>query len=91
VAPNRLEHDADLPLTITSTDLLTLSVPTNKVTQNLTKKRPEEDDFMNRFIFSVETAGAMDAEDILMINLRVLKEKLNDLADSQTAIKEQGE
>ena len=38
-----------------------------KVTQNLMKKRPEDDDYvtvehnMNRFIFSVETAGAMDA------------------------------
>jgi len=68
-----------------------------KVTQNLMKKRPEDDDFvkvehnMNRFIFSVETAGAMDAEEILMSSLRVLKEKLNDLADRLTAIKEQGE
>lgn len=47
------------------------------------KKRPEDDDFVtvvpstDRFIFSVEGTGAMDAEDILMSALRVLKDRLN--------------
>lgn len=54
--------------------------------QNSMKKRPEDDDFVSitqsedRFIFLVESTGAMDAEDIVMSSLRVLKDKLQYLA-----------
>lgn len=64
------------------------------VKQILLKARPEDDDFvtvehnMERFIFSVETAGAMDAEEIFMSSMRVLKEKLNELALKVNDIKE---
>ncbi|EED94547.1 RP3A,-like protein to dna-directed RNA polymerase II third largest subunit, partial [Thalassiosira pseudonana CCMP1335] len=54
-----------------------------KTVQNAMKKRPEDDDFVNvvqstdRFVFSVESTGAMDAEEILLSSLRVLKDRLN--------------
>lgn len=57
-----------------------------RLTQESMKKRPEDDDFVtitqatDRFIFSVETTGSMDAEVIFMSALRVLKDRLNDLA-----------
>ncbi len=57
-----------------------------KVLQDTMKKRPEDEDFVtvehstDRFIFSVEGTGAMDAEEILMSSLRVLKDRLNYLA-----------
>lgn len=50
------------------------------------KKRPEDDDFVSviqstdRFIFNVETTGAMDADEIVMSSLRVLRRKLDGLA-----------
>lgn len=56
------------------------------IVQASMKKRPEDDDFVtvehsnDRFIFSVEGTGAMDAEDILMSALKVLKDRLNYLA-----------
>ena len=49
------------------------------------KKRPEDDDFVtvehstDRFIFSVEGTGAMDAEEVLMSSLRVLKDRLKNV------------
>lgn len=55
-------------------------------TQNFMKKRPEDEDFVkvtqstDRFVFSVETTGAMDAEEIVISSLRVLKDRLNYLA-----------
>lgn len=54
--------------------------------QESMKKRPEDDDFVvvkqstDRFIFNVETTGAMDAEEIVVSALRVLRNKLNYLA-----------
>lgn len=57
-----------------------------KTTQTAMKKRPEDDDFVkcvqstDRFIFSVESTGSMDADEILMSSLRVLKERLSYLA-----------
>ena len=57
-----------------------------KVLQNSMKKRQEDEDFVtvehsqDRFIFSVEGTGAMDAEEVLMSSLRVLNERLNYLA-----------
>lgn len=57
-----------------------------KVTQNAMKKRAEDEDFVtvtqstDKFIFTVESTGAMDAEEILMSALRVLKDRLNYLA-----------
>ena len=62
--------------------------------QNALKRRPEDDDFVtvkpstDRFIFSVESTGAMDAEEILLAALKVLKKKLNDLARELETIKE---
>jgi len=57
-----------------------------QVTQSAMKKKPEDEDFVtvkqstDRFIFTVESTGAMDAEEILMSSLRVLKDRLNYLA-----------
>ena len=65
-----------------------------KLRQNSLKKRPEDDDFvtvehnMNKFIFSLESTGAMDVEEIFMSSLRVLKEKLNELANKVQYMKD---
>jgi len=65
-----------------------------RVTQNMMKKRPEDDDFVtvehstDKFIFSVETTGSMDAEEILMASLRVLKDKLNYMAQEVEKLKD---
>lgn len=65
-----------------------------KVAQNAMKKRPEDDDFVrvvqstDRFVFSVESTGAMDAEEILMSSLRVLKDRLNYLAAEVEKLKD---
>ena len=58
------------------------------------KKRPEDEDFVtvvpstDKFIFSVESTGAMDAEDILLSSLRVLKDRLNYLAAEVEKLKD---
>ena len=58
------------------------------------KRRPEDDDFVtitprqDKFVFSVETTGAMDVDEILKASLKVLKKKLNDLARELETIKE---
>lgn len=58
------------------------------------KKRFEDDDFVtitpstDRFIFSLESNGCMDADEIFMSSLRVLKEKLNYLAQETENLKE---
>ena len=50
------------------------------------KKRPEQPDFvrvvprLDRFIFNVESTGAMDAQEIVLAALRVLKKRLTYLA-----------
>mmetsp|Transcript_27758 Transcript_27758/g.41445 ORF Transcript_27758/g.41445 Transcript_27758/m.41445 type:complete len:324 (-) Transcript_27758:46-1017(-) len=65
-----------------------------KMTQNAMKKRPEDDDFVtvehstDRFVFSVETTGAMDAEEVLMSALKVLKDKLTYLATEVEKLKD---
>jgi DNA-directed RNA polymerase II subunit RPB3 len=65
-----------------------------KMTQHAMKKRPEDDDFVtvehstDKFVFSVETTGAMDAEEVLMSALRVLKDKLNYLAAEVEKLKD---
>ncbi len=65
-----------------------------KTTQEAMKKRPEDEDFVSvvqstdRFIFSVESTGAMDAEDILLSSLRVLKDRLNYLAAEVEKLKD---
>jgi DNA-directed RNA polymerase II subunit RPB3 len=62
--------------------------------QNALKRRKEDDDFVtvtpstDRFIFSVETTGCMDADEVLMAALKVLKKRLNDLARELETIKE---
>ena len=62
--------------------------------QRAMKKRPEDDDFVtvvqstSKFIFSVEGTGAMDAEDILLSSLRVLKDRLNYLAQEVENLKD---
>lgn len=64
--------------------------------QRAMKKRPEDDDFItirhskDRFIFTIETTGAMDAEEVLLTALKVLKKRLNDLARELETIKEMG-
>lgn len=65
-----------------------------KYCQQAMKKRPEDDDFVtvvqstDRFIFSVESTGAMDAEEILLSSLRVLKDRLNYLAQEVENLKD---
>lgn len=54
-----------------------------KFTQNAMKKRPEDEDFVtvtpstSRFIFHVESTGAMDADEIVKSALKVLRNRLN--------------
>jgi DNA-directed RNA polymerase II subunit RPB3 len=58
------------------------------------KKRKEDEDFVtvtqstDRFMFSVESTGAMDAEEILLSSLRVLKDRLNYLAQEVENLKD---
>ena len=65
-----------------------------KMAQEAMKKRPEDEDFVSvvhstdKFVFSVESTGAMDAEDILLISLRVLKDRLNYLAAEVEKLKD---
>ena len=65
-----------------------------KVAQEAMKKRPEDDDFVNvvqstdRFVFTVESTGAVDAEDIVLSSLRVLKDRLNYLAAEVEKLKD---
>ena len=65
-----------------------------KMAQEAMKKRPEDDDFVHvvqstdRFVFSVESTGAMDAEDIFLSSLRVLKDRLNYLAAEVEKLKD---
>jgi DNA-directed RNA polymerase II subunit RPB3 len=64
--------------------------------QRAMKKRPEDYDFItvrhskDKFIFTVESTGAMDAEEVLLAALKVLKKRLNDLARELETIKEMG-
>ena len=63
-------------------------------TQEAMKKRKEDEDFVtvmpstDRFIFSVETTGAMDADEIVLSALRVLKDRLNYLAQEVENLKD---
>lgn len=65
-----------------------------KMAQEAMKKRPEDEDFVSvvhstdKFVFSVESTGAMDAEDILLSSLRVLKDRLNYLAAEVEKLKD---
>mmetsp|Transcript_12418 Transcript_12418/g.28744 ORF Transcript_12418/g.28744 Transcript_12418/m.28744 type:complete len:157 (+) Transcript_12418:288-758(+) len=62
--------------------------------QNAMKKRPEDDDFVrvvqstDKFLFSVESTGAMDADEIILSSLRVLKDRLNYLAQEVENLKD---
>lgn len=62
--------------------------------QESIKKRKEDDDFVtvvpstDKFIFSVESTGAMDADEIVMSALNVLKERLNYLAQEVENLKD---
>ncbi|KAL3894642.1 MAG: hypothetical protein SGARI_007673 [Bacillariaceae sp.] len=57
-----------------------------EVFQNTLKKRPEDDDF--KFIFTVEGTGAMSAQEIVLAALKVLKDKLNYLAQEVENLKD---
>lgn len=65
-----------------------------KFTQDAMKKRKEDPDFVSVtqsdsiFMFSVESTGAMDAEEILLSSLRVLKDRLNYLAQEVENLKD---
>jgi DNA-directed RNA polymerase II subunit RPB3 len=65
-----------------------------KFCQEGMKKRREDPDFVtvtqseNVFMFSVESTGAMDAEEILLSSLRVLKDRLNYLAQEVENLKD---
>jgi DNA-directed RNA polymerase II subunit RPB3 len=62
--------------------------------QQTLKKRLEDEDFVkvtpseDKFIFSVESTGAMDAQEIVMSALRVLKDKLMYLQQEVENLKE---
>lgn len=64
------------------------------VIQCAMKKEPEDDDFVScvqstdRFLFCVESSGAMDADEIVMSALRVLKDRLNYLAQEVENLKD---
>jgi DNA-directed RNA polymerase II subunit RPB3 len=65
-----------------------------KQCQAAMKKRPEDEDFVkvepatDRFLFTVESTGAMDADEIVMSALRVLKDRLNYLAQEVENLKD---
>lgn len=58
------------------------------------KKRKEDDDFVtvehstDKFIFNVESTGVMDADEIVMSALKVLKERLTYLANEVENLKD---
>jgi DNA-directed RNA polymerase II subunit RPB3 len=62
--------------------------------QDFLKKRKEDDDFVtiqhstDRFIFTVESTGSMDADEIVMSALRVLKDRLTYLANEVENLKD---
>jgi DNA-directed RNA polymerase II subunit RPB3 len=65
-----------------------------KMHQDSLKRRKEDDDFVriehstDKFIFSVESTGCMDADEIVMSALRVLKDRLNYLAQEVENLKD---
>jgi DNA-directed RNA polymerase II subunit RPB3 len=65
-----------------------------KYMQESMKKRKEDDDFVtvtpstDRFVFSVETTGCMDAEEVVLAALRVLKKRLTYLAQELETLKD---
>ena len=65
-----------------------------KFHQDSLKKRKEDDDFVkiehstDKFIFNVETTGSMDADEIVMSALRVLKDRLTYLANEVENLKD---
>lgn len=65
-----------------------------KFIQTAMKKKPEDDDFVvveqstDRFLFFVESTGCMDADEIVMSALRVLKDRLNYLAQEIENLKD---
>jgi len=75
-------------------EMATFTEDLNEVQKSM-KKRQEDDDFVSvvhstdRFVFSVESTGAMDAEDILLSSLRVLKDRLNYLAAEVEKLKDE--
>ena len=62
--------------------------------QDAMKKRPEDDDLVtvvqstDKFLFNVETTGAMDADEVVLSSLRVLKDRLNYLAQEVENLKD---
>lgn len=62
--------------------------------QDAMKKRMEDDDFVtvvhssDKFIFAIESTGAMDADEIVLSALRVLKDRLNYLAQEVENLKD---
>lgn len=65
-----------------------------KYHQDSLKKRKEDDDFVSithstdKFIFNIEGTGAMDADEVVMSALRVLKDRLNYLAQEVENLKD---
>lgn len=74
-------------------DICTYTEDLHEYQQSI-KKRKEDDDFVrvepsqDKFIFSVESTGAMDADEIVMSALRVLKDRLNYLAQEVENLKD---
>jgi DNA-directed RNA polymerase II subunit RPB3 len=62
--------------------------------QQAMKLRKEDDDFVSmtpstdKFIFTVESTGAMDAEEIVFAALRVMKKKMTQLAQELESLKD---
>lgn len=63
-------------------------------TQQAMKARKEDDDFVtvtqstDKFVFTVESTGAMDAEEIVLAGLRVLKKRMTYLAQELENLKD---
>eukprot|EP00559_Dactyliosolen_fragilissimus_P001695 CAMPEP_0184858542 /NCGR_PEP_ID=MMETSP0580-20130426/3630_1 /TAXON_ID=1118495 /ORGANISM="Dactyliosolen fragilissimus" /LENGTH=288 /DNA_ID=CAMNT_0027354741 /DNA_START=164 /DNA_END=1030 /DNA_ORIENTATION=+ len=86
-ADGRIKETPDAWETATFTEDLS-------IIQHSMKARPEDPDFVrvshstDRFIFSIEGTGAMDAEEILKSGLRVLKDRLRYLAQVVEGLKD---
>jgi len=58
------------------------------------KRRPEDDDYVkvepstSKFVFSVETTGCIDADEVIFAALKVLKKRLNYLAQELENLKD---
>lgn len=86
-------HEGVLRATDDAWDVCTYTEDLAMLQQSL-KQRPEDDDFVritprnDRFIFTIESTGSMDADEILLSALRILKQRLTYLSQELENLKE---